>query len=146
MSPWAVCLWLQWNLLSHCRLNPPDWFCWPAREVQDRSIMNTLRNGQALITFHITHTEKKNSQCQKSSKGESQRETRGLTLRSKWSCLLWLTGSVICNSSTYLFWSVVCFRVMTLLGEDDVEDSVWTAAGLIHVSGSYCPGSQNFTH
>jgi len=36
-SPWAVCLWLQWSLLSHCRLNPPDWFCWPNRVVQKRS-------------------------------------------------------------------------------------------------------------
>lgn len=36
----------------------------------------------------------------------------------------------------------VCLGVVALLGEDDVEDGVRTAAGLIHVCGRHSPGSR----
>lgn len=43
----------------------------------------------------------------------------------------------ICVVSSDLFCGEVCFAVMFLLCEDDGENSVGPAAGLIHVGGSY---------
>lgn len=46
------------------------------------------------------------------------------------------------NSSQDLFGCVVCLHVVLLLREDDVEDSVGAAAGLVHVGCSHSAGKK----
>lgn len=51
----------------------------------------------------------------------------------------------LCQGHAHLLCGDVGLRVVALLGEDDVEDSVGAAAGLIHVCGRHGPGGTEAT-